>query len=65
MKILPIVLLSIFAASCTSDQQNEEDVIQREEEIQMQEEEMNRTGSSDDIGPGYNTGTTSSPYAED
>ncbi len=66
MKILPLVFLSLLAGGCASDQQRQEDVIQKDEDIQMQEEEMSRTGASDDIGPGYREGTTStSPYQAD
>lgn len=48
MKILPLILLSLLAFACTSDQQNEEEVIQRQEDIQMQEEELQRTGAAGD-----------------
>ena len=54
MKKLLLVLLVI--AGCASKNEVRED----QQEIQRQEEEVNRT-SSDDIGPGFDYGTTSSP----
>lgn len=66
MKFLPIALLSLFVASCASDQRSNKDGIQREEDKQMQEEEINRTGASDNFGPGFSQGPTPpSPYTFD
>lgn len=49
-----LLVLIFVLAGCASKQDYREDK-------QMQEEEINRTSESDDIGPGYNYGTTSSP----
>ncbi len=59
MKIFPLVLLTFFAIGCASDKKYDD------KEIQMQEEELNRTGHSDDTGPGFNHGSTSSPHVDD
>ncbi len=61
MKILPLFLLTFFAIGCASDKKYEDKEIQMQEE----QEELNRTGHSDDIGPGFDHGTTSSPHVAD
>jgi hypothetical protein len=61
MKILPFILLSLIAVGCTSDQQNDQNMIQREEDIQMQEEELQRTGAADY----QEDSTATSPYSVD
>lgn len=51
MKTLMSFILVMFAAGCAFDQQREEDI-----DMQMQEEEMLRTGSSDENGPSADYG---------
>ena len=58
MKTFISALLAITALSCSSDRKPEE--VERQEEV-IQREEESRTGKSEEMGPGFEYGTTSSP----
>ncbi|MES2525470.1 MAG: hypothetical protein V4598_00220 [Bdellovibrionota bacterium] len=56
MKTLLIALLVISACASKNE------VREEQQEIQRQEEEVNRTGTSDEMGPGYDYGSTSTRH---
>lgn len=63
MKTLITGLFFLTAFGCSSDRTPdylENDEMERQEEV-IQNEEDSRTGKSDEMGPGYDYGTSSSP----
>jgi len=61
MKTILSALLLISAIACSSDRSKDYLGPVEKQEEDIQREENWRTGKSDEMGPGYDYGTTSSP----